>query len=636
MGPLTLLPLLGISLWCGRAVRVPPAQAFFFAVAFVILALYVGALAGALWLTALVVHLAGVALLGREALRRAREASAMSIAVPYGVLALLSTWFFLVHGADQYFLFDEFAHWGVFVKEMLGLDGFWTGDTSSLHARYPPGAPLWQYLFNAFLPFSEGRTYFAHFVLLLAPLLILWNGLRWSQLLWIVAILALALLAVANFGLGVSTLYVDATIGVWYVGTILAAFTDDKLASGRVALYAAPLAALALLKDSALALAASAAVIVAALYCRRALAAGHKRVAWKTAAAFAALALPMLLGAQAWSWNRDAAGAPHDVQSVDGFVGGIAGQVSAVDSELDAEIDRRLAEVFFDQQLSNSAVSWDYSEFSYGIRVLFTDSYRLTTFGLLVVFVIWWAALARWMLTAESRREWLIVASGTLVTALIYITALHASYRFTFGERGLDLPSYVRYVNVVALPMLLLSFCPLLPAFREREHDSGWAIYGRSVPKRATAFATALVVLCTLETPHLRPILEPNAVVPVRANLEALLEPIRASVGPARLWIYFPGDENDLFARMVRYLLVPTPTAVEQSEHFLRSDDPAGITAAWRPFDYVWIAQLPSVEAGVGLARFSAGTARTGLYHVRLSPNGGVSLEPIAGPTDAD
>ena len=139
---------------------------------------------------------------------------------------------------------------------------------------------------------------------------------------------------------------------------------------------------------------------------------------------------------------------------------------SSADSARNAEIGRRLTEVFFDQQIGNSPVTWDFNEFSYEIRDLFTDSYRLTTFGLLVGFVLWWAAIGYAVLTGESRREWLMIAGGVLVTALVYIAGLHWSYRFTFGARGLDLPSYVRYVHVIALPMLLLSFCPLLPAFR--------------------------------------------------------------------------------------------------------------------------------------------------------------------------
>ena len=71
MGPPTLLALLGLALGLARVARVPHAQAFLFAVAFVILTVYVGALAGVLWWTGLAVHVAGVALLGLEALRLA-------------------------------------------------------------------------------------------------------------------------------------------------------------------------------------------------------------------------------------------------------------------------------------------------------------------------------------------------------------------------------------------------------------------------------------------------------------------------------------------------------------------------------------------------------------------------------------
>ena len=631
MGPLTLLALLGFALGVGRVARVPHAQAFFLTVAFVILTLYFGALAGVLWWTALAVNVAGVALLGVEALRRARQPIALAIPVPFGVLVLLCSWFWIVHGADQYFLYDEYAHWGIFVKEMLALDGFWTGATNSMHPRYPPGAPLWQYLFNAFLPPSEGTTYFAHFVLLLAPLLLLWNTVRWSQPLWIVGILAFVLLAVANFGLGVSTLYVDQTIGVWYLGTLLAAFTDESLASRRVALYAGPLAVIALLKDAGLALAVSGAVIIAAVYCRRLLISERPRSGLrKTALALVVLLAPMLSCVQIWSWNRDAVGAAHDVQSVHGFVDGIAGEMGGADFERKAEIGRRLSEVFFDQQISNSPISWEFNEFTYETRELYTDSYRLTAFGLLAGFVLWWLTIAYCVLTGESRSQWLIVAGGVLVTALVYILGLHVSYRFTFGARGLDLPSYVRYVHVIALPMLLLSFCPLLPAVGQSGNDRAWRIRGWAVPQRAAIFATATIALYGLETPYLRPILEPNPKIPRRASVEPLLEPIRSVVGTSRLWIYFPGDEeSSFFGRMVQYLLVPTPTAVEDSEHFLQATDATSIAAAWRPFDYVWIAELPSVDAGIGLARFSAGVATAGLYRVRSSTGGDVSLEPL-------
>ena len=116
----------------------------------------------------------------------------------------------------------------------------------------------------------------------------------------------------------------------------------------------------------------------------------------------------------------------------------------------------------------------------------------------------------------------------------------------------------------------------------------------------------------------------------MRANVEPLIELIRGTVGNSKLWIYLPGDKDgDWFGHMVQYLIVPTAAAVEDSKHFLQAEDVASIAATWRPFDYVWIPELPSVEAGIGLARFSAGVGAPGLYRVRSSPGGDVTLEPL-------
>ena len=632
MGPLTLLPLLGIALAVGRAARVSSAVAFFLAVAFVALTLYLGALAGVLWWTALAVHIGGMALLGHGALLLARERRPFAIPVPIGVLVLLCAWFWIVHGADQYYFYDEYAHWGVFLKEMLALDGFWPGDTNSMHPRYPPGAPLWQYFFNALGPSSEGKAYFAHFVLLVAPLLPLWNKVRWSQPGWIAAILALVLLAVANFGLGVSLVYVDHLVGLWFLGTLVAALVDENLTARRLALYAAPLAVIALLKDAGVAFAACGAGILATLVFSRSLSSGYRRPAILrgSAVALAVLLAPAVLCSQTWSWNRDAVGAAQDVQSVAGIATGMAAQATAADSERDAEIGRRLVDVFLNQQIANSQVTWNFNEFTYGgNRKLFTDSYRLTTFTFLVGFVLWWAALVSGFLAGHARREWLIVAVGVLVTALAYLVSLHWSYQFAFGERAVELPSYLRYVNVVVLPMLLLSFCPLLPAFREGEQASVWRMSRWGVPRSAAIYVAAVLALYVFEPPYLRRIVEPNRTHAVRAGLESMIEEIRAEVGTSRLWIYYTADSpNGFLGRITKFLLTPTPTSMEGSERFLE-DDAASIAAAWRDYDYLWIASPLTPETAAGLARFSGGVTTAPLYRVLASPNGDIVLQPL-------
>jgi hypothetical protein len=230
------------------------------------------------------------------------------------------------------------------------------------------------------------------------------------------------------------------------------------------------------------------------------------------------------------------------------------------------------------------------------------------------------------VLRAELRRKWLIVAGGALVTAVAYIDVVHFSLRFVFGERGLELPSYVRYVNVVALPLFVLSFCPLLPAFRDDGPERAWLLRGWTVSRRAAICVAALIAVYAIETPYLRPILQPNPKVSMRADFAPLLEQIRSSVGTSRVWIYFPHDLPNQFAsRMVLFLLAPTPAVVERSDSFLASDD-ASIATAWRPFDYVWIPSELTVEEGARLAPFFAGVARPGLYHVQSSSSDSVTL----------
>jgi hypothetical protein len=110
---------------------------------------------------------------------------------------------------------------------------------------------------------------------------------------------------------------------------------------------------------------------------------------------------------------------------------------------------------------------------------------------------------------------------------------------------------------------------------------------------------------------YLRPILQPNPRITLRTEYEPLLGRIRASIDTSRLWIYFPADlENRFIGHMLQYLLAPTPTVVERSADFLQGDDAASIAAAWRRFDYVWIASPLTPEGAAGLARFSAARHR--------------------------
>ena len=626
MGILTLLVVLGFGVTVARVGRMSPATALFQATAIIILLLYVGALAGVLWWVALAIHLAGAVMLGLEAFRVARTGRNASVPVPIGLLLLMAALFWLLHDDQQYFMYDEYSHWGIFLKEMLALDGFWLADTNSMHPRYPPAATLWQYLFSTLGAPTEGKAYLAQFVLLVTPLLVLWNGLMWRQLVWIASIGALCVLVLANYGLGVVSLYVDPVISTWFAGVILADIADPAHGWLRRALRsAAPIAVIALLKDGALGFAlAASGTIAMSLFVST----------WRESHGFASalrrgfLSLLLMGGAgvlsvQIWTWNRDVAGFSEEVVSLEGIIQGIREGASG-DTARQTDLAGRFSEVVQTQQLSNDAVTWQFNEFTYGIRSLFAEPFRLTTLAAFILFVVWSAALLVIVTRGSERWVWSIAAIGVLLTAAAYLLVIYLSYPFVFGERGLDLPSYVRYANTVVLPMILFAFAPLVPAFAGRNQPPSRLPDSRLKP---SLFMTGLLVLWVFEFPYLRPLVVGNPKSELRQELEPIATTLHQALGRQALWIYLPQDsDNGSVGRLMQYLLSPTPATVERSMSYFEGD-PATLAEVFQRFSYVWIPAALPPEVSSRVSSMAHGVTQ-GLFLVTA---GGRELVPVTG-----
>jgi hypothetical protein len=630
MGLQTLLPILGFSALFARLLGTKLSVAMLHAVSAIILVLYVGGLAQVLWWTALAVHLAGVGLLIYELWRLSRNGDQPKVSIPIAVLALCVAFFWLVHRNSLYMLYDEYSHWGIYIKEMLALDGFWLADTNSLHPRYPPAAPLWQYLFNVFREPSEGTTYLAQFLLLLTPLLVLWERIAWRRGHWMVLILALCLVAVTNFGVGISTVYVDHVIGAWFVGTILC-FVMDSPTWRRGMVYALPLATLALLKESSFAFSLAAAAILGLLVWFQSW--NHSgRPATSAVRALltvAIITLPAVLCLRAWEWRLDHMGMPNDLEAVGDIVSGMTGDRQEVDAEQGAEITRRFLEVFSEQQLSNDSVSSEFNGFVYETRELFTDRYRLSTLGLFVTFSIWWIGLTVLVLRGPERRIWGIVASGVALTGIAYLVALYLTYRFAAGEYGLLLSSYTRYARTIALPMLIVCFAPLLPAFRGPEPERAWRILGRSAPRHSILALVGCVGLYVFETPYLRPVFEKNAVDTLRPELEPIAAAIHSAVGRSSVWLYLPNDyENRFVGHLFQYLMTPTPIHVERARAFL-DREPSEVLEDWSKFDYVWLPSEVNAEIANRFAEVTGLPLIDRLFLVSTDESGKTRLEPL-------
>ena len=74
--------------------------------------------------------------------------------------------------------------------------------------HYFPGNSLWQYWFVALTHYTEGNVYFAHYIFLILPLLLIFDDLNLRQFVWFAYGVFIILVAVHNFGHGLINIYV--------------------------------------------------------------------------------------------------------------------------------------------------------------------------------------------------------------------------------------------------------------------------------------------------------------------------------------------------------------------------------------------------------------------------------------------
>ena len=461
----------------------------------VVLVLYVAGLAGVLWWGALAVHVGGTGALAFELLRRARAApTGWVVPTPYLVLAALTAVFFSQFTATISTSSTTSTPIGASWSKRC------SPSTGSGRPRRMPcilGTHRRRRFGSTSSTFScrrEGFAYFGQFVLLFAPLLVLWEAIAWRQALWSIAVLALCALVLTNFGLGITSLYVDHVLGVWFAGTVFSFVLERNGPWPRVLSFAAPVAVIAF-KDAGLPFALAAATIMAALYAQR---------AWPASVPFARVGairrgVPRLhrssvdlrpgLGLKSGLRGirrRRAVGRRDRVE----LVGGASGADPTT-----AEIIGRFVDVFLNQQLSNDAVSRQFNAFSYDAQRSF-QPVRLTTATLLLTVVAWWIVLGRFGSAAGRTLD----PCHRSVRLLGHCGGLHRHVVLQLPFRlwrpwPRAVVLHIRYVHTVVLPLVLCSFAPLLPAFSEAGTSMRWVIAGRPLSRHATLFGAALVAL---------------------------------------------------------------------------------------------------------------------------------------------
>jgi len=236
--------------------------------------LYLGALAGLLRPTAIVLFYAGFAA-GVAAVayafheRKARTLLAEVLSPGPLLLATGAVAYWVSYRGAAFAFWDEFNNWGIAVKEMYFTNSLPVGGSAIVYQDYPRGTALFQYFFarNAF--WGEDVVYFAHFVLSAVPFVVLFRGARWRSIHRVALTLVFALLLCYMGGPWLRILYVDFALAA-YFGVLLAVYLTSDASPSTIAMLIPAIFMMPLVKKPGLGFAGvCAAIIWADLLLRR-------------------------------------------------------------------------------------------------------------------------------------------------------------------------------------------------------------------------------------------------------------------------------------------------------------------------------------------------------------------------------
>jgi hypothetical protein len=557
---LLLGSLTGYCVWLARTLRWPAAAMPLFTICSLTLFLYAAALADLLRGACTLAFAGGLLLLGALVLRPGRRAALQTLATPglaiWLLLALLA-WPRLSTAA--YHDWDEFTHWGRASREVWLRGGLVPASSSVLCKDYPPGTALFHTFVSSVIGYSEGATYYAHALLLLAGMVtsVAYLGWRtWGALLFGVGLCYWALFAI---GQGFLSLYADHVLGVLAGAAVGHYWVSRDRGDGAVWRVLPVVTCLVLVKQMGMVFAGLAVALVLSDQLRiffrnppTAPAASTRRAA--TLAALAALALLPLAVKGTWSLylHRQGIGptfvprasttqvvrgllTPHEDPHRDRIVAAFSTAL------LRPPVYGARAGVTVISDLLPAVVR-DGSVVGRGL------AFGIAT-GLLVLLILGVADLLLEPSRTE-RRDRMLLQAWLALGAAGYLVLLLAAYVYAFGTyQGVRLNSYDRYASSYLLAWSWVTICVMLAGLRREGR--------RRKATVALCSVVALLALLTAPWPSrrflLRPVRGPSQ---ERTAVQQALSPLLGT--PAGTRVYHVWQNSDGFAHYLStYELTP-------------------------------------------------------------------------------
>lgn len=591
MALLALLPIFGYAFFIHLHFKKLFSVSLFVAISFIMVVLFLFGMVSLLQPGAIVLFSFGVLLLLFELYRDRQGVAGAVTSPPFVVFTIMSIAIFIAFQDAHLFFWDEYSHWGIFIKEMFFFHHFYDAESVAAHLNYPPGISVWDYfVLLGDRTFVEGHLYFAYFLLLFSATLVMYEKIEWKSWHILLLVFAIQMMVFAAFGHGFSNIYVDHVIGAMFAGLILS-FLAERYQGYQSLLLLFPLVGIVLVKEVGLYFGFAAVGLYLIVSVLRQTAA-HSNVlaavkSEKKSIAIFALSLVLMAGTlKTWELHQRAEGISAEKQSIGGIIRNALSEKKAVPGEVEAQIKEHFWQVVLDQQIHKEALSLNYNEFSFAVMPHYKKRIKLSTIGFIVFFLLMVAVAYKVAPKGYGRKEAVSIGIYLLVIYLGYLAILYMSYLVAFGNGGVRIPSYVRYINMASMPLLFAAFSLLLPMYLRH---SGSTLSRQKMGDPSFLGGLGLLVLLTWITqPYLKPLysqLENGFLQQFKPAADRIVKTIPAG---AKLYVVFPVRNNGMLNNIIKYELVPAHAAVSQAD--FTSLSPLQMQTIFSRYDYVWFA----------------------------------------------
>ena len=603
-----LLPILGTAFFLKLRLKISDSLSILLSISGLTLISYLGGLFGILIFTVYALTVIGTLFLLFEIYQNFKKKTlSFFLSLPLSMFLVLTAIYWLVHAGSKPMLWDEYSHWGIYIREMAFTHEFYKGDSNAAHLDYPPGAPLWQYFFTLLPGYSEGSTFLAQFVFLITPLLVLFENIKLKQWFWVPSILALITLGIANFGQGIVNLSTDHLVSVWYTGVILHVLRTRKKIEEMV-LLSFPLAIILLVKDAGILLVASGIFLIICLYLYQNFV-NYKGLIFKRNLLLSMITLivvPLLIHIS-WKVNRSMEGISSNEEG-SGLIWILLTGESKFSAKEIKTYEHNFWEVFSDQQLSRDQFSTEINEFSYDLMPYFNDDFRLTLLGLFILFPVWSGILI--LITDPKQRViYTLVLVIIFLTAMISLFIMYRTYTLIHSvERAQNLVSFLRYTHIFILPMFFVGMGMLTPSIQKHSEQTQVSV---NFSNYSIMFGITLSLLLTIETPYIKQFYTKSSIENYPDNYafrwrkytDKITYKIKEKLGSSKIWIYMPSAEggiistnkegifeinkNKFQAAVLKYQLIPLKIKMNHENNLIEKHK-ENLKNIWINFDYLW------------------------------------------------